>query len=175
MTGDTLVLEHDFDEDNARHYLNGVNTVLHCHHYATLYVQIAMETDSLDLLQDVAEESFYEVITSYYENHDVSDVDERMTVAAQYYAAIGLGTLNVADVDETGGRVVLPNSHMDRGWIEKTGDTYDEPVNYTSAGYIAAMFAAAYDEPVGTYAVTETQSIVTGADKSVFTVERREQ
>ena len=34
-------IDHRFDPVKNRHYLNGFCSVLHCHHYATLYTQLA--------------------------------------------------------------------------------------------------------------------------------------
>ena len=61
---------------------------------------------------------------------------------------------------------------MDEGWIKKWGKR-DKPVNFITQGYLCAAFAAVYNQPQGSYKVSETQSIVSGADKSVFSVGRK--
>jgi hypothetical protein len=38
-------IDHKFDPIRNRHYMNGVCTVLHCHHYATLYTQLADDAE----------------------------------------------------------------------------------------------------------------------------------
>ena len=39
------VLDHHFDRESCRHTVNGLSSVLHCHHYASLYCQLADDAD----------------------------------------------------------------------------------------------------------------------------------
>jgi hypothetical protein len=58
-------IDHKFDPIRNRHYMNGVCTVLHCHHYATLYTQLADDAEEfagVRLLIEAAEDTFYEVL-----------------------------------------------------------------------------------------------------------------
>ena len=66
----------------------------------------------------------------------------------------------------------MDNSHVDEGWIKKWGNR-DKPVNFIGQGYVAAALAAIYDLPAGSYDVYETQSIVSGADTSRFSLVRK--
>ena len=65
-----FVIDHRFDPVSNRHYLNDVCTVLHCHHYATLYTQLADDAEDFHgvrLMVEAAEDTFYEVLSKYYE------------------------------------------------------------------------------------------------------------
>jgi len=158
-------MDHKFDPETKRHYLNDNLTVLHCHHYASLYSQLAIDAKETDLLTAVAEESFYEVLVDYYRKNSIDSVDERMDIAAEYFSHCGLGKLDVVYAGEDAGEVHLPHSHVDDGWIKKWGK-YDKPVNYIGSGFIRAMFCAVFNMPLRSYNTYEYESIVMGADVS---------
>jgi hypothetical protein len=168
----TYIVDHKFDPATNRHYLNGNVSVLHCHHYTTLYTQLAIDAKETDLLESVSEETFYTVLKDYYEEHKVSDIKEKIELACQYFAAVGIGKMEILFAGNFSGEVVLLRSHIDEGWIKKWG-TYDKPVNYITAGFISALFDLLFDAPVGTYKVNERESIAMGAEKSVFSVQMK--
>ena len=85
---------------------------------------------------------------------------------------MGLGKMEVVFAGDFSGEVKLLESHLDKGWIKKWG-TYDRPVNFISAGFIAGMFAACFEKTSGSFTVNERESIAMGAEKSVFSVERK--
>jgi len=77
--------------------------------------------------------------------------------------------MEVVYLGDDSGKVVLHRAHVDEGWIKKWGK-FDRPVNYIAAGYVAAMFAAVNEKAPRSYKVTEVESLVMGAPKSVFNV-----
>lgn len=167
-----LVLDHDFDAVQCRHSINGWTMVLHCHHYSTLYTQLADDCGFMDarkLLAEVAEDSFYQVLMDYFEDLEIEDLRERISIAEQYFAAMGLGKLTVTYAGPDAGAAELAHSHVDQGWIKKWGQR-EKPVNYIGCGYIAALFAAIFDREPRAFTVREVQSIVSGAEKSIFDV-----
>ena len=167
-----IVLDHKFDSRTCRHTLNGFVSVLHCHHYATLYCQLADDCGMLDgkkLLAECAEDTFVDVLRGYYQEHAVTDVADRIAIAEQCYTAAGLGKMHVTCAGAESGEVDLLHSHVDEGWIKKWGQR-DKPVNFITSGYVAALFSAVFDQPVRTYVVNEIASLVSGAERSKFTV-----
>lgn len=166
-----LLLNHRFDAQRRRHYLNNSLTVLHCHHFAALYSQLALDAGETALLHQVAEDSFRDVLDAYYAEHQIETINERIAIACQYYAAVGLGKMEVTYLGADSGRVELLVSHIDDGWKKKWG-AYDRPVNFITTGYIAALFGAVLEKPVRSFAVSEIESIVMGASRSLFTVVR---
>ena len=167
-----IKLDHVFDGKECRHYTNGHVSVLHCHHYATLYSQLADDCGMLDgkkLLAEVAEDIFMEVLKSYYEDHGITDLRERIAIGEQYFAASGLGMLEVICLGDESGAVEMTRSHVDQGWVKKWG-TREKPVNFIGCGYIAGMFAAVLDKPARSFRVEELQSLVSGAECSKFNV-----
>ncbi len=172
MVETELKLKHEFDPKRSRHYMNGTLTVLHCHHYASLYCQLADDAEIVDgkkLLFDAAEEAFFPILQSYYTDNDVAATHDRVTVAEQYFSAIGLGLLKVVGLGESSGVVELLSSHVDEGWKKKWGER-EKPVNFIAQGFIAALFATVLGKSMKSFTVEETQCIVSGAEKSVFRV-----
>lgn len=167
-----LILDHTFDPKTCRHYINGQLSVLHCHHYATLYSQLADDCaffNAKKLMADVAEDTFREALSWYYTEHEIESLEERIRIAEQYYSAIGMGKMRVVHLGTDSGEVELIRSHIDEGWLKKWGER-DKPVNFITCGYIAGMFSAILGKPPRTFKVTESQSIVSGAEKSCFKV-----
>lgn len=167
-----LILDHQFERQHKRHYLNGTCVVLHCHHYSTLYTQLALDAGETELLFHVAEDTFHRMLSEYLQQHKLVSLSDKIDIACQYYAAIGLGKMAIISLGNDSGEVVLEKSHVDQGWIKKWG-TYDKPVNYITAGYIAALFSAVLDSPVRTFQVYEVESMVMGAEKSRFKIVRK--
>jgi predicted hydrocarbon binding protein len=167
-----LLLEHVFDKKTKRHYLNGFLSVLHCHHYASLYTQLAIDAGESVLLKECSRETFSEVLASYFDNNVIDSIEKRIGIACQYFSAMGLGKMEVSFLGDESGEVVVSASHIDSGWMKKWGE-YDKPVNYIGAGYIEAMFESVLDAPQNTFNAEEVQSIVTGAETSIFKVTRK--
>ncbi|OFX77626.1 MAG: hypothetical protein A2X12_06295 [Bacteroidetes bacterium GWE2_29_8] len=164
-----LELDAKYDKKASRHFINGNQVVFHCHHFTTLYTQLAIDADETQLLHEVARESFYNVLQSYYKQKNITDVKEKIELACQYYSAIGLGTLTVKFMGSDSGEVISENSHVEKGWIAKWGK-YDKPVNYIGTGYIAAMFASSLELPIKTFGVREEKSLVKGDDYTLFKI-----
>jgi hypothetical protein len=146
--------------------------VLHCHHFATLTTQLANDCGLLDgkkLLAECAEDTFYSLLISYYAEHAVTALAERIAVAEQYFSAMGLGKLAVKYAGPYSGTVELEHSHVDEGWLKKWGRA-NKPVNHIGCGYITALFSAVYDRPRRDFQARETQSIAQGAEVSIITV-----
>ncbi len=167
-----IVIDHKFDPKTCRHTVNGICHALHCHHYASLYTQLAEDAGMLDgkkLLSEVAEDSFNEVLVKYYKDHEISDITKRIFIAEQYYTITGLGKLKVKCAGTDSGEIELFYSHVDQGWIKKWGKR-DKAVNFITQGYIAGMFSAIFDRSCRTFSVTEYNSIVTGEETLKFEV-----
>jgi len=165
-----LMIDRRYDERRGRHTLNGITHVLHCHHYLSLYTQLAEDCAMLDgrrLLAEVAEDAFHPVLANYYREHSITATADRISLAEQYYAMAGLGKMNVVSVGPDSALVELLHSHVDAGWEKKWG-RQEKPINHVTRGYIRALLAALFDLPSRTWDVRETASMVAGADRSEF-------
>jgi predicted hydrocarbon binding protein len=170
----TLELKHSFDDKTYRHFLNGFNIVLHCHHYMSLTTKLAEDFDDIGgtrILAETAEDTIRPVLDEYAKTHSVAPGDARLKMAAEFYSVMGMGKMDASGTADAG-KVSLPKSHVDQGWVKKWGNN-TKPVNYFTRGFIAAMFAAAFDKPARSYKVTETEAIVTGKPASSFAVAKQ--
>ena len=165
-----LVLNKEFDPQSCRHIIDGKTMVLHCHHYASLYAQLAMDCSMLDaksLLAECSEDTWEKFLRDYFRAQKISSIGERIALAEQTFAAAGLGRMHVTCAGPESGEVSIEHSHMDEGWIKKWG-RHNTPVNFVGCGFVAALFAAVFGLPVRSFAVTETEAIVCGAPRSRF-------
>ena len=167
-----LQYNHHFDRRKCRHAINGITSVLHCHHFATLTTQLANDCGLLDakqLLADCAEDTFYLLLTRYFAEYAVNGIAQRIDIAEQYFSAMGLGKLRVKHAGPYSGEVELEYSHVDEGWLRKWGRA-EKPVNHIGRGYITALFSAVYERRRREFHAVERQSIACGADRSIITV-----
>lgn len=166
-----LDIKHTFDENTFRHSINGHGFVLHCHHYMSLTSKLAEDFADLGavrVLTEAAEDSIRPVLESYVKEHGITASADRLQVGCEYFSFMGLGTMS-ASGSATGGEVQLPHSHVDEGWVKKWSK-HDKPINHFTRGFVAAMFAVAFDKPARSFEVAETASIVMGAPQSVLSV-----
>jgi hypothetical protein len=168
----TLELDQRFDPVAKQHFLNGRNVVFHCHHYTTLYTQLAIDSGSTALLAQSAEDAFLPMLTSYFTDHGISAVADRIDFACQYYSAIGLGVMAVTYLSDNAADVTLNHSHVDDGWLKKWGP-FDKPVNYLTAGFAAALCSAVLGLPARSFTAKEIESVVMGAGQSRFRLVRK--
>lgn len=159
-----------FDSDTKQHLVCGQKTVMHCHHYAVLYTQMATDAEHLDgprHLVESAAESFYALLEEYIVSRRVNQTVDRLSIAEQYFAFVGLGRISFnCQLGEA--EVTMARSHIDDGWLKRWGPR-DKPVNFIGIGYIRAALAVVSDEKDWRdIHVTEERSIVCGAAQSVF-------
>jgi hypothetical protein len=170
-----LVVDQKFDRKVCRHYFNGSTYVLHCHHYATLYCRLADDAELFDgkaLLRKGTEAAFVPEMRKFFEAQGVCDVAGRVQLVEEYWRFMGMGLVRFERVGAMAATAVMTRSHVDEGWVKKWGNR-EAPVNFIGQGFLAAAMAAIYEVPEGSYAVQEQQSIVAGAEASVFTIVRQ--
>lgn len=168
----TFEAKQVFHPQKCRQYINGEAIVYHCHHYATLFTQLADDAKSINgdkLLAEAAEASFYDVLAKYFKENSIETQEDKISIAEQYCSFVGLGELKL-DIKQNAAEMF--HAHIDEGWIKKWSKR-DEPVNFIGQGYIAAVFSAVHDTGIGSFHVEETQSIVSGAETSKFKVTKK--
>ncbi len=162
----------EFDNLKMLQYVNNETSVLHCHHYATLFTKLAFDLDNLNgtvLLREAMEESSFLVLQKYMISNNITDPEDKIAIATQYFGLIGLGQLELTCFGRKGGNAVMSHSHLDEGWLKKW-NRHNQPVNFIGQGYLQGAFSVIYNEPIGSYEVEETRSIVMGHKQSEFTL-----
>ncbi|MDK9700431.1 MAG: hypothetical protein OEM52_09835 [bacterium] len=165
-------VRHHFDETTRRHYFNNVCTVFHCHHFTSLYTQLADDCsffDAKELMKEVAEDTFAPILKEYFETNGIVTFRDRVSVIEQYYAFLGLGELKILCAGIDSGEAELLHSHVEEGWKKKWG-LFNKPINFISCGFLAAAFSALFSRPTRSYFANETASIVMGASTTKLTI-----
>ena len=163
-------IEHSFDPVRCRHYFNGVLTVLHCHHYMSLFHQLA--DDAVDyegerLLREAAEDTFFEVLDKYYHDHQVTDLRDKIALAQEYWQVVGMGLIQFTAVGRYAVTAQMEYSHVDDGWLKKWGGR-DKPVNFVTAGFVSAAAALFSNKPPRSFKTRELKSLVCGDEISLL-------
>ena len=170
----SLQVEYTFDDKTFRHYMNGFQVVLHSHHYMALATKMAEKFEEYGgprILAESVEDGIRPVLDDYVQKHNVAAGEERLIIGAKFYAEMGLGNMSISG-NADGGRATLTRSHVDQGWQAKFGSA-DKPLNHFTRGYLAAIFACAFDRPARGYEVAETASLVKGDPTSEFEIKAR--
>ena len=162
-----LKIDHKFNSKSKRHFLNGIQSVYHCHHYTILYTQLALDAGETELLKSTAENSFYKILNKYFAENNITETKNRVEIATQYYSAMGLGVLEVDFIGDFSATIISKNSHVEQGWIKKWGK-FDKSINFIGCGYVSAMLSAILGETTCKFETFETQSIVKGSEKTIF-------
>lgn len=166
----TFIVQDRFDPDKKRFYINDFPIVLHSHHYAVLVTQLAddaMSFKGVQHLQKAAEDTFYEVLKAYFDDHGIGLIGDRIALAEQYWAYVGMGNITFSVVEKQCVIAEMQSSHVDNGWIDKI-KSWKQPVNFITAGYVAAVSALVTGHPTRSFIVKEIRSIVRGDPVSVF-------
>jgi hypothetical protein len=167
----SFAADQQFDQKRMRHYLNGKVSVMHCHHYATLFTQLALDADDFggtDIMVEASCESFWPVLRDYYKKNKIEEVSDRIAIAEQYCSFVGLGQVSF-EFSDGSGTATMKHSHVEEGWLKKWGQR-NEPVNFMGIGYVKAAWAAIFGKDPSSVSVEETQSIVCGASATRFNI-----
>lgn len=157
-------ISHRYDPKKNRHFLNGECTVLHCHHYATLYTQLALDASDFEgvkHLTDTAEDVFYGILDRYFKEKGIVEIADKIVIAQQYWQASGMGLIHFRGVGKYGVTAEMEYSHIDEGWLKKWGGS-DKPVNFFTIGFVAAVAALLNGRPSGSFRARETKSLARG-------------
>jgi hypothetical protein len=160
-----------FDPERRIQYVNDDPSVMHCHHYATLFTKLAFDFEdigALNMLRDSVEEAYYIVLKKAIILREAADIMTRINLIEEHHRLAGLGKLELI-VNGVGGSAKLYHSHMDEGWLRKWGSS-DVPVNIIGQGFLAAAFDLLFDKKPRSFVVKETQSLVAGSPYSHFEI-----
>ncbi len=170
----TLVVNRTFDPNTCRHAIQGVQTVLHCHHYLSLSCQLADDCDFVDgkqIMRGAAEDTFYPMFKNYFCDYKITDIKDRVSIVEQLYVLMGLGDFKFEYFGNDSAKAIMAHSHVDQGWIKKWGvRERGKPVNFVTQGILQAAFNAVNDLPKGSAKCLEIKSIVCGDKTSQFTI-----
>ncbi len=157
------------DSQTMRHYSNDNLVVLHCHHYLSLFTQLADDAKYLDgpkILANTSKKIFKDVLSKYFKENNIIKLEDKIALSQDYFSKVGLGKMEIKYDDNI---VILTKSHVDEGWIKKW-NTSEKSINYFGAGYICAVFSIIREKDINIDNVFEIKSIAMGNDISEFLI-----
>jgi V4R domain len=158
------------DDEHRRCLCGGEPLVVHCHYY-NLFLQRAIQDatylDSESFLIAAASEVVYAQLKQVFAEHGLGTVDQRTEVSRALHQKQGFGVLDLSAVSPDGGSVTIANSHYAVGW-KAQWDKAEQPVCLFARGWIAGALAAIFDQPNGTWSVTETLCSAMSGDHCQF-------
>ena len=122
---------------------------------------------SASALYHNCEQFFGRALEAHFRAYRQGDLAERIQIAEQYFAASGLGQLDVLGLgpDAAVAELRRPRPNPGRAHL-RTADPRFVPA--VAAGFLAALCAVALDLPLGTFRVAEATSDTVRPNRSVF-------
>lgn len=173
MSQNTFEPNYQFDTQRYRCVVNGVDSVRHCYPTMNSLTQLVTAIEGQQTLQNVAESTFYKILYTYFTQHQITTLSDKITIAQQYWQTMGIGKLELIQTNSTLTSAEMTHSYVDESWRKVQGN-YHQPINFITAGFIAACAALLTDKPIGSYIVSEVDSIAMGKEKSTFAVNVKE-
>lgn len=135
-------LDISIDAAHGSASLGGAALVFHCHFYNCALqrtIEEGLGNAAADLLRDAATDVVVPTLRSLAPP-DPKGVLER---AAEIYAGLGFGSLDLRTLTTTGGLVDLRASHYALGWLSVYGER-ETPSCHFAAGFVAAAARVAF-------------------------------
>jgi hypothetical protein len=165
----------EFDPVRCVHRANGRPVVHFSHHLAIIAVRAVDESlpaSGGEIARRAAERAFLPILGEALARSDADPEARPLEICEAVWARCGMGNLRIVRHGPGGGTAEMSRSQADEGWLRAHGPRA-RPVNHLTRGFLAAAWAALAGAGEGTYEVRETESLVAGAERSVFVVERK--
>lgn len=156
-----------YDAATYRRRIASKEVIIHCHHYNSRIqntIESAAAIDGRRIMSSSAEAVFAEHVRCAMRSTD--DRDTRWKVAADLYAHLGYGRLDLSGIQD--GTVTASSSHFVEGWNAGFSGRREPACSFTE-GYLQGAIYAVTGEV--TYA-REEQCMVHGAPRCTFRIVR---
>lgn len=156
-----------FEQDMYRRIIAQKEVIIHCHHYnARLQNMIegTRQINGKEIILSATEEVFSEYIRNTFSPED--RLEDKWEIAAQLYAHLGYGTLDLSLLDE--GIITSSNSHFVEGWNAGFKEV-NRPVCTFTEGYLQGVVHGITGETVY---VHEEACRKAGAERCRFKVDK---
>jgi hypothetical protein len=165
--------KNELSRDGHRVALSGLSMVMHCHHY-NINLQKTLEDtlgdEGVRLMVRSVEEAGRHIFHSLFSQFDqIRTEKSKLEMAASMYQNCGLGIVRFQDVSRDGGKAVSPSNHHVTGWLAKHGRRSTPGCHFTR-GWLAGLFAAMFDRPVGHYLVVENHCKMVRDPECIFEI-----
>ncbi|MET0029048.1 MAG: 4-vinyl reductase [Candidatus Thiodiazotropha sp.] len=158
---------YPYDVEHNCLFVEGEAMVFHCNHYLTNLQRTILDADYIDsrlfLIGSAADAVFNQL------SHLCDGMDRQTSrdTIESVYKTFGYGLIDLSDLTEQGGSVSTRKSFMSKTWAAKYGISH-KPVDYYTAGFLAAAFAVMFDRPLADITVEQTHCMACGHDFNRF-------
>ncbi len=161
--------EYEFDKEHNYLEIGGEAMIFHCHHYITNLQRTILDADYIDsklfLIGSAADAVFYQLSNLC----DGLTIDESKEMAQDIYRTFGYGLIDLSDMDENGIELKSTKSFFSKTWKMKF-DKADKPVDYYTAGFLAASFAVIYKKELKDIEAQQTTCMACGDEINTHVV-----
>jgi len=161
--------DYKFDEKHNYLEIGGEAMIFHCHHYITNLQRTILDADYLDssrFLIGSAADSLHYQLTNLCEGLNEK---ESKIMAQDIYKCFGYGLIDLTQMDQDGVVLQTTKSFFSKTWEMKFGKS-QTPVDYYTAGFLAAAYAVIYNKELKDIYAIQTSCMACGDEVNSFEV-----
>ena len=161
--------DYPFDEKHNCLEIGGEAMIFHCHHYLTNLQRTILDADYIDsskFLIGSAADAVYHQLTNLCKGLSLEDSKQ---MAEDIYKVFGYGLIDLSCMDENGCTLTTTKSFFSKTWFQKFGES-SKPVDYYTAGFLAAAYAVIYDKDLKDISAIQTTCIACGDEFNTFEI-----
>ena len=154
---------YKFDEEHNYLEIGGEAMIFHCHHYITNLQRTILDAEYIDsqlFLIGSAADAVYNQLTNLC---DGLSLEESKIMAQDIYKTFGYGLIDLSDMDESGIELKTTKSFFSKTWELKFGKSA-KPVDYYTAGFLAAVYAVLYNKELKDINAVQTTCMACGSN-----------
>lgn len=152
--------------------------VFHCNHYNYWLQKVVLLVEGLgmeDVCRDAAASSAYAMLQAAASELGLETPEQRLELAAGFFAQHGFGTLDWSGLSAEGGMVTTPTSHYGQCLGVCAGiKEFARAQNLFDQGFVAGAAAAAYGRPAGSFQAEGKSCYSTGGSIGSISLTPRE-
>lgn len=161
--------QYPFDQKHNYLEVGGEAMIFHCHHYMMNLQRTILDADYIQsdlFLIGSAADSLHYQLTNLCEG---LSIQESKIMAQDIYKTFGYGLIDLSGMDANGIELTTTKSFFSKAWMMKYG-TSKKPVDYYTAGFLAAAYAVIYKKNLKDIFTQQTTCMACGDAMNTFVV-----
>ncbi|WP_321277492.1 4-vinyl reductase [Thiomicrorhabdus indica] len=165
------ISQYPYDAKHHALEVAGEAMIFHCHHYINYLQRSILDAEYIDsarFMVGAAADSVKNQLSHLC--LDLSLVDS-IAMAESMYQTFGYGLIDLSELSPDGGIFKTSKSFFSKTWQMKFG-TANQPVDYYTRGYLAAVYSTFYEIPLNEIQVTQSHCMACGDEFNQFEIGR---
>ncbi len=163
------IRNYPYDEQRNCLVIGGEAMIFHCHHYLNYLQRSILDADYIDSRPFIVGSAADAVFQQLRVLCKGLSVDDAKQMAAEVYKTFGFGLIDLSGMTPEGGRFETYKSFYSKTWLMKFGASA-KPVDYFTAGYLAAAFAVIYKQPLSAVYAEQVMCMACGDAYNAYEV-----